>query len=461
VEITMFTRPSSSALVLLTLAFAACGDKDVSSDDSASALPCSTSVPGLILPDGALSGEVPLTLNLSSPDETTATVTVEWSLDGESWEPATVEGGLTDLPVSPEGSPTELVWDSVADLGYAAVEGLQLKIVATSACGVWPKNIVTDLTVLNEEVTPPTCTIVLTTPPNPSDGVINVGYTTSHPDSTAVDVRLSFSTDGGAAYTPADLKSGDCDGDGASDGLKGVTTSPEGTAHCLAWDTEARITTDQEVVLKIECLNGGSSTLESEAVSEAFTVANDRTPEAGEVVVTEVLGFAWLSDGGSYIELHNRTNHTLNVNGVLVEIWNRGKDPDTTAARGKHELSVTSGTINVPGKGLVVIGENENLAANGCLALEDAWGANIDLIGVEHIRLSLGGELISNLSLTQAGFPAEDRGVAIGADPSSWSDATIEDAGSWCYQSSTVSGCEGVDDVDLALGTPGDLNDGC
>jgi hypothetical protein len=456
----MFTRPSSSALVLLTLAFAACGDKDVSSDDSASALPCSTSVPGLILPDGALSGEVPLTLNLSSPDETTATVTVEWSLDGESWEPATVEGGLTDLPVSPEGSPTELVWDSVADLGYAAVEGLQLKIVATSACGVWPKNIVTDLTVLNEEVTPPTCTIVLTTPPNPSDGVINVGYTTSHPDSTAVDVRLSFSTDGGAAYTPADLKSGDCDGDGASDGLKGVTTSPEGTAHCLAWDTEARITTDQEVVLKIECLNGGSSTLESEAVSEAFTVANDRTPEAGEVVVTEVLSDAALT-AGQYIELHNRTNHTLNINGLLVEIWNGGRDPDTTAARGKHELSVTSGTINVPAKGLSVIAGSDSLTANGCLTVDDAWGSAISLRKVEHIRLSLGGEVLSNFSLKQDGFPAEEYGVAVGADPSTWSDAAVEDAGSWCHQTTAVPICDGVDELDLALGTPGELNDGC
>ncbi len=454
----MFTRPS--ALVLLTFAFAACGDKDVSSDDSAVVLPCSTSAPGLILPDGALSGDVPLTLNLSSPEETTATVTVEWSLDGSSWSPATIEGSLSDLPVSPEGSPTAVVWDSVADLGYAAVEGLQLKVVATSACGVWPKNIVTDLTVLNEEVTPPTCTIALTTPTNPSDGVITVAYTTTHPESAPVDVRLSFSTDGGAAFTAADLKSGDCDGDGASDGLKGVSTSPEGAAHCLAWDTEARITTDQEVVLKIECLNGGSSTLESEAISGAFTVANDRTPEPGEVVVTEVLGDAWLSQG-SYIELHNRTNHTLNVNGVLIEIWNRGKDPNTTAARGKHELSVTSGTINVPGKGLAVIAASDALSANGCLAVEDAWGANIDLEGVEHIRLSLGGEVLSNLSLTQASFPAEERGVAIGADPSSWSGAAVEDAASWCYQSSTVSGCEGVDDVDLALGTPGDVNDGC
>ncbi|MBK7755960.1 MAG: hypothetical protein IPI35_06045 [Deltaproteobacteria bacterium] len=101
----MFTRLSPSVCVLLTLALAACGDKDASSDDSASGLPCSTSVPGLILPDGALSGDVPLTLNLSSPDETSANVTLEWSLDGESWSPATVEGSLSDLPVSPEGFP--------------------------------------------------------------------------------------------------------------------------------------------------------------------------------------------------------------------------------------------------------------------------------------------------------------------------------------------------------------------
>ncbi|MCK6525036.1 hypothetical protein L6R49_26835 [Myxococcota bacterium] len=456
----MFTRPTSAASALLLLVLAACGDKDVSNDDSAIVLPCSTSVPGLILPEGALSGDVPLTLNLSSPEETSASVTVEWSLDGESWTPATVEGSLTDLPVSPEGSPSSVTWDSVADLGYAAVEGLQLKVVATSACGVWPKNIVTDLTVLNEEVIPPTCSITLTTPPNPSDGVITVEYTTTHPDATPVDVRLSFSTDGGSNYTPADLKSGDCDGDGASDGLKGVTTSAEGTPHCLAWDTEARITTDQEVTLKIECLNGGSSTLESEAISDPFTVANDRMPEPGELVVTEVLSDAALT-AGQYVELHNRTNHTLNINGVLIEIWNGGRDPETTAARGKHELSVTSGTINVPAKGLSVIAGSDSLTANGCLTVDDSWGTNINLRRVEHIRLSLGGELLSNFSLTQGGFPAEEYGVAVGADPSAWSSASIEDAASWCYQTTAVPICEGVDELDLAVGTPGQTNDGC
>lgn len=456
----MFTRLSPSVCVLLTLALAACGDKDASSDDSASGLPCSTSVPGLILPDGALSGDVPLTLNLSSPDETSANVTLEWSLDGESWSPATLEGSLSDLPVSPEGSPTDLIWDSVADLGYAAVEGLQLKVVATSACGLWPKNVVTGLTVLNEEVTPPTCTIALTTPTNPSDGVVTVAYTTTHPDSTPVDVRLSYSTDGGGTYTAADLKTGDCDGDGANDGPTGVTTSPEGAAHCLAWDTEARINTDQEVVVKLECLNGASSTLESEAISEAFTVANDPTPEPGEVVVTEILSDAALPSG-QYIELHNRTNHTLNINGLRIEIWNGGRDPDTTAARGKHDLSVTSGTINVPAKGLSVIAGSDSLTANACLTVDDAWGSGISLRKVEHIRLSLAGEVLSDFSLTQDGFPAEEYGVAVGADPSTWSSAAIEGAASWCYQTTAVPICEGVDELDLAIGTPGALNDGC
>lgn len=459
----MFTRPLPLS-ALLVLALAACGDKDVSSDDSAAVLPCSTSVPGLILPEGALSGDVPLTLNLSSPEETSATVTVEWSLDGESWEPATIEGNLADLPVSPEGSPTDVIWDSVADLGYAAVEGLQLKVVATSACGVWPKNIVTGLTVLNEEVTPPTCTITLTTPPNPSDGVITVAYTTIHPESAPVDVRLSFSTDGGGSYTPADLQSGDCDGDGASDGLKGVTTSPEGTPHCLAWDTEARITTDQEVVLKIECLNGGSSTLESEAISEAFTVANDRTPEPGELVVTEVLSRARINEG-EYIEVLNRTNHTLNINGMVVEVWKDGRDPDTTVSRDKHTLSVTSNIINVPARGLAVLASTDDLSKNGCLAVDATWDPdNLDIDAVEHIRLSIAGETLSDLSLSQSGFPAESRGVAIGADSSSWTSDAVEDAASWCYQKTKIEVCDEIspDDTDLlATGTPGQTNDGC
>jgi hypothetical protein len=73
----------------------------------------------------------------------------------------------------------------------------------------------------------------------------------------------------------------------------------------------------------------------------------------------------------------------------------------------------------------------------------------------------LGGEQLSNFSLTQGGFPAEEYGVAVGADPSSWSSGAVEDAGSWCYQTTAVEGCDGVDELDLATGTPGAVNDGC
>ncbi|MBK9368250.1 MAG: hypothetical protein IPN01_18415 [Deltaproteobacteria bacterium] len=122
---------------------------------------------------------------------------------------------------------------------------------------------------------------------------------------------------------------------------------------------------------------------------------------------------------------------------------------------------MTSSIINVPAKGYSVIGGSDSLTTNGCLTVDDSWESNIDLRDVEHIRLSISGETLSDLSLTQAGFPAEERGVAVGVDPSALSGSAVEDAASWCYQTTSVESCEGVDDVDLAIGTPGALNDGC
>ena len=402
-----------------------------------------------------VSGDVTVAISLAAPKETSASLALEWSLDGEQWAPATVVGDLNDQVVTAEGTFHQVVWKSVADLGYTNTDGLSLRVTATSSCGTWATHVASEVDVYNVE-----CTLLLEQPDEAVDGLTAVNFTVSHPDSAYVNVRLSYSTDGGETFLPAILEDGDCDGDGQADLYGGLTTSPGGEAHCVRWDTESSLTEDISTTLKVECADVATDAAESVALSEPFLVTNHPEPDPGEVVVTEVLSDPWLISG-SYIELHNRTNHTLNMDGLLIEIWNSDRDPDTTAARGKHKLEATSGTTEVPAKGFAVIAGNENPQENGCIAVDEPWGDNIDLRRVQHIRLSLGGEMISNLSLTQAGFPPEEYGVAIGADPSTWSSSAVEDAESWCYQSTAVPICEGVDELDIPVGTPGALNDGC
>lgn len=448
------------ALLLVALA-AACGDKDDADDDTALELPCTGASVVLTFPTQPLSGDVSFQVSLIHPGSEPASVAVQASADGTSYAAATLTGSTTGLASSPEGTVHTLVWDSAADLGLVNLDAASLKVIPTSACGNW-SFAEQSLAVHNEEELPPTCDIAITTPTGPVDGQTVVQFTTTHPDSLPVDVKLEYSADGGDSWERASLVKGDCDGDGSTDGETALGTAPEGLVHCLTWDTEQEITTDLEAQLRVSCYNGSTSTFEDSADSDAFAVHNDRTPDAGELVVSEVLSYAKASKG-DYIELYNRTNHVLNAEGVTLDVWSFGDTPDDDPVPYySYTISTTAEVLLVDPGAHLLLAASKDEAANGCLTAELGWGEALSLRAVSTLRLSLADTPLAELRmLSSAGFPAESAGVAVGVSPAEADGASWDAAGSWCYQSSTVADCGAVNTKLLAKGTPGQANDTC
>lgn len=444
-------------LLLAVLGLIGCdgGEKPVD-DTGFTFVACEGAGVTLTLPASPLQGDVTIQYTLVHPSAEFASVVLTWSDDGgQSWTDMDVEGTFTDLPTSAQGVPYEVVWDTADAVGYTSVGNISVKIVAQSACGAWEKAQVDGLSIDNTEVAAPSCTITPTLPADPSDGPLSLEFVVTHPDSTPVYATVEWSVDGGLNWADASLSSEDCDGDGVSDGLTDLTTSPEGTPHCVAWDTLADIHTDASVTLRTTC---GVGFEEQDSVDIGpFTVANDPAPGTDELAITELMPTASYAQG-TWLEIYNLTQHPLNLDGLAVSRWRSSADT-AGAPTSTFTIDDVTGTLYLDPGMTFLLAPSDDPASTGCLAADYRWGSAFSLNTDSVLRLLYGETVVNELRFLSDEGWGFDEGVSMAMDPAWLGTPYATTLTSWCPGAANYATCPeaGTD----SFGTPGEMNPGC
>jgi hypothetical protein len=222
------------------------------------------------------------------------------------------------------------------------------------------------------------------------------------------DLLLTFEAPGACALIGAALDAADCD-------------FPERTIDCA--------------------LLGGSC-------AAGACVGAAQPPAAGAVIFDEIMRRpAAVADFfGEWVEVTNLSDAPVNLDGCAIH------DDDSDL----HFIDAADGALLVaPGERLV-LGKDADVALNGGVVLDYAWGTDVTLgNGADELVLDCDGVVIDRVAWgTGVGLPfPASIGVAMQLTPSSF-DAAANDLGAlWCDATSAY----GAGD----LGTPGDPNAPC
>jgi len=146
------------------------------------------------------------------------------------------------------------------------------------------------------------------------EGSISIPYKLYQPYGWATHVEASYSTDG-ENYSPLTLAGEACEGFESS-ALGNQETSVRGESHCLVWDSSTDVPEDTTASVMLTCevygTKGGSDI-------QSITVQNDPTPEAGDLLLTEVT----MSEDGSLnaLEFLNTSGHSLDLSAVVLTFY--------------------------------------------------------------------------------------------------------------------------------------------
>lgn len=403
----------------------------------------------------ALSGDSEISFLLVHPESQTAEVRLSWSSDGGVlWQEASVDGQTEDLETSPEGVSHTLVWRTLDDLGYKALSDIQLKLVARSRCGLWPRELLTDLTIDNSMIDESTCDVELISPVGPAEGSVTLQFKLAHAESTPVWIDPAFTRDEGKTWEDLAWVSEDCDNDGIADGIAELESSPLGTDHCLVWESQEDLALDANIRVRVSC--GVGFDVHDESVSDTFSVTNDPLPDPDELIITELLPLSSHS-AGDYLEILNRAEHTLDLEGVLIQRWRAGTST-TGPATATFTISDVTGTVLLEPGALLLLAASEDREDNGCIDPDLTWGG-FTLNDNSVLHLSLEELVLAELSLLDSDGWDFSEGVALGLDPERAQDPDWDSSTAWCAQRTRIPSCSATSVTDD--GTPGLQNDTC
>lgn len=418
----------------------------------------------LTVRDDDPSGDVRLRAKLRQDDEEPGTINFAWADDlseenpNPTWHLATIEGETTGLQTNADGVSYDFVWHSARDLGQGLFENISLRVVGSSECGPWEVEQEDGYTVDNQDAPGEGCTVEVEDVAGPVDGPVAINFTLTHPDSLLSYVSPTWSDDGGETWNPLSLEDGDCDGDGVDDGLANLNTSPEGVPHCITWDSQLDFAADKDVSVRLACGVGYAE--DSESATADFTVENDPSPGANEVIITELKPDSGFSVG-DYMEIYNRTGHILNLDGVEVARWRSGSNPSRDDPNKTFTLSDPSGTLLIyPGEYLLLSG-SEDEAETGCLEPDIVWEPTFSLADNSQILLRTETVTIAQFKFLDDGGWDFSESVSMGLNPSALDSEDWSDFSNWCEQTSIIPECGTEVEDDLEPGTPGEENDRC
>lgn len=410
-----------------------------------------------------LGGEVAVSVTLYNDDSEPADISLAWFEGDDPLALATVGGELTELSSSPDGDTHALVWDTVTDLGKGVFDGLTLRAVASSECGPWIEGLTEEITIDNDDLPEDLCDVEVVTPTGAQEGEVEVSFTLSHPQGASAYVSARYSVNAGEDWEPLSLADADCDGDGDSDRLTDLSTSPDGQRHCFTWDSQIDVDADGSAQIQLTCGVGYDE--QDEAQTDAFELNNDTTPEANEILITEVMADPSAGDGG-YLELYNATGKALDLNGLAVYRWTSTADPETDDPSKTYTITDPSGVRLLEPGAYFLLAESWSEADNGCLDPDVVWDSEFSLRGNSTLLLTIeatrpGSENVDIFRLDMLednGFEF-DEGVSLGLDPSRLNASSANDVAWWCAAESEIPTCAATRET--GLGTPGAENDPC
>ena len=193
---------------------------------------------------------------------------------------------------------------------------------------------------------------------------------------------------------------------------------------------------------------GSSDGYQTQNAGNLQTVGSSmaRPPVAGEVIINEIMttpGFG-LDAGGAWLELYNRTNETLDLDGCEI---------NDLVGGGQGFLSSPIAFTLDPG-GYAVIARSDDPDVNGGLFPD----AVIDFFSMRDLNLTCGGTLIDGVSFSSdPPWPMAEEGIAIQLNADDLDASDNDNGANWCPATdiyySTVTGDN--------LGSPGSPNVPC
>ncbi len=169
-------------------------------------------------------------------------------------------------------------------------------------------------------------------------------------------------------------------------------------------------------------------------------------PGPGELVITEIMANPAAVDDvvGEWFEVHNTTNRTLDLNGLVVS--DDGRDEFVVATPDGEPLELGP-------RGWLVFGASADGAANGGVPVDVVFSNYFTLANAgDEVSLSAAGQPIDRVVYGGAGF-AVPRGASLQLDADLGFGVDNELGGAWCPTTAVY----GAGD----RGTPGGPNEGC
>lgn len=188
--------------------------------------------------DDPASGLVFVNYEVADPEHDRVTITTEYRGPSGQWYPATQGGGgdgIADLSTSNLGVSHTFAWDTLADgVGRSIQSDAQIRITISqdppappgSATAVSGTFTIDNTAALN---TPPEVRFVGELPTGLGPLVVDLLYELSDAESDPVEVRIEYSLDGILWFEASVAAT-------RGDGTTGLSSSPSGVGHQLAWD---------------------------------------------------------------------------------------------------------------------------------------------------------------------------------------------------------------------------------
>ncbi|MDP6944895.1 MAG: lamin tail domain-containing protein, partial [Myxococcota bacterium] len=164
----------------------------------------------------------------------------------------------------------------------------------------------------------------------------------------------------------------------------------------------------------------------------------------GDVIISEIMvdPSTPVDADGQWIEIANLTPVDIDIRGWLI-------------SDDLFDTHIVSGEapVVVPTKGVLVLGRNPNLDANGGVHIDYVLEDFLLVHGPDAVQLSWNGVRIDRVPLDKEGGPTATSGRSLAMDPMAWVPGAGSIAWNWCAQQSLMPGGD--------RGSPGEENDPC
>ncbi|MCZ6690818.1 MAG: hypothetical protein O7H41_14595 [Planctomycetota bacterium] len=226
------------------------------------------------LPLTTQSGLIEFVFTLSDSTTDPVDITPRYSTDaGVTFLPATIAvGGLTSLFAPPGGQSHDFAWNSVIDLGDANLTGVQFEITPIDSIGEMGAPALVTIDINNNNV--PISFIGSPAVDDLKSGDIQVSHILIDVDSDAIDITVEYTVDGiiflSATENPAP----------PSEGITGLTSSPDGISHIFVWDSATNFTSQDSDQVRIRITPSDPVNVGTPFTSEIFLVNNNLEPSS-------------------------------------------------------------------------------------------------------------------------------------------------------------------------------------